>query len=70
MCVPGVHYNHGSSADAFPLSPVQVDTAAVRDDSNGERFVRVFGVTDFATVMNRTRFDKRKRVIAPESWRG
>lgn len=30
----------------------------------------VFGVADLATVMNRTRFDKRKRVIAPEPWPG
>src|ERR1700716_2325874 len=70
MCVSRVHYNHRSSADAFPRLPVQVGTAAIRDDSNGERFMCMFGVADHATVVNRTRFDKRKCVVAPEPWHG
>src|SRR5882724_10586499 len=70
MCVSRVHYNHRSSADAFPRLPVQVGTAAIRDDSNGEHFMCMFGVADHATVVNRTRFDKRKCVVAPEPWQG
>lgn len=32
--------------------------------------MHVLGVTDFASVVNRTRLDKRQRVITPESWLG
>lgn len=68
--VSRIHQHHRSRAAALPYLPVQIDTATVRDDANGERFVRVFAVTGVASVVNRTRLHKRKRVIAPECWVG
>jgi hypothetical protein len=67
MRVSRVHYNNRSSTDVFALFSVQIGTAAVYDYSYGERFMCVFGVADIATVVDGTRFDEWKRVIAPES---
>jgi hypothetical protein len=65
-----IHQHHRASADALLRTPVQIGTATVRDDANGERFMCVLAVTDFATVLNGTRFHKRQRLIAPERWLG